>query len=68
MRAAPTLWQQWKTFYIFFFNESPLNYVDSSQNEQKAYDAALQVRESVQMVENAMMEKDQVKDDGGLNN
>lgn len=33
---------------------------NSSGLEQKAYDAALQVRESVQMVENAMMEKDQV--------
>ncbi len=30
------------------------------EQEQKSYDAALQVRESVQMAENAILEKDQV--------
>lgn len=32
----------------------------STEHEQKEYEAMLQVRESVQLVENAMLEKDQV--------
>ena len=37
-----------------------LLYICRSQSEQREYDAMLQIRESVQMVEAAVLEKDQV--------